>query len=62
MATKLCLSKWPDLKRPILTMYEDGSNEHTTLAYFESDEAAEKFKELAKDGIVWRGEIEGENQ
>lgn len=62
MATKLCIGHWPDRKRPILTMYEDGSNEHTTLAYFESDEAAEKFKELARDGIVWRGEMEREKK
>lgn len=49
---RLEIGKWPDRKRPMLTVRNEGENKSYVLAYFASDEAAKKFVELAKAGIV----------
>jgi len=51
---------WPDRKRPILTVCNDGENNSYVLAYFVNQEAASKFVELVKKGIVFQAETEGE--
>jgi len=47
---------WPDRKRPILTVCNDGENKSYVLAYFVNQEAAGKFVELVKKGIVFQAE------
>lgn len=56
---RLEIGKWPDRKRPILTVCNDGENRSYVLAYFVNEEAAKKFVELVKTGIVFEEE-EGE--
>ena len=56
---RLEIGKWPDRKRPILTVCNDGENRSYVLAYFVNEEAAKKFVELVKTGIVFQEE-EGE--
>lgn len=59
---RLEVGMWPDRKRPILTVCNDGENNSYVLAYFVNQEAASKFVELVKKGIVFqaeRGEKDG---
>ena len=57
---RLEVGMWPDRKRPILTVCNDGENKSYVLAYFVNQEAASKFVELVKAGIVFQAEMEGE--
>lgn len=57
---RLEVGMWPDRKRPILTVCNDGENNSYVLAYFVNQEAASKFVELVKKGIVFQAETEGE--
>jgi hypothetical protein len=49
---ELHVTTWPDRKLPSLAICEVGKNEFQILATFKSKEAADKFKELARFGIV----------